>query len=48
MDADPAYREKAQWELYKNATSHTEQIQEQHLTMQKLYGHLPLIPKPSL
>ena len=28
MDADSAYREKAKWELCKNATSQIEQIQE--------------------
>ena len=45
MDVDKMHREKARWELHKNATSYTEQILEATPNKKKLYGHLPSISK---
>ena len=45
MEAEKAHREKAWWQLHKNATSYIEQILEATVTKQQLYGHLPLIFK---
>ena len=39
------YREKAWWQLHKNAASNIEQVLRQHPTKQQLYSHLPPIMK---
>ena len=42
-DADKTYKEKARWELLKNATSYIEQIME--ATSQEITTVQPPIPK---
>ena len=45
IDAYKTHREKARWELHKNATSYLEHILEAATHKNQLYGHLPLISK---
>ena len=37
VDADKEHRDKARWEVHKNATSYTEQIQETALICMATY-----------
>ena len=45
MDANNMHKEKARWELHKNATSYFEQILDAATKKPHLYGYFPLISK---